>query len=329
MRRLVAIAALALMPFGAQANDTMVELQTGGLEYVRSDAVEIVREDLFISMDEIRVDYVFKNTTDADVESLVAFPMPPIASNAYEPTDVPVQDTNFLGFRVFVDGDEIFPELSQRATAMGVDVTDDLLDARVQLVPALQAATDELENLPQPIAEDWEARGILTAERWDTGEGMQTVLFPHWVLDQTYYWRMRFPAGQQINVSHTYTPSVGGTTSVMFLDWDGNRSDFFAEYEEKYCIDPSFVNAVKKRVTPDSGIAMFESWISYILTTGRNWYGPIGTFHLTIDKGATDNLVSFCGTGVTKTAPTQFELTYTDYYPDKELDVLILEPVSW
>ena len=74
---------------------------------------------------------------------------------------------------------------------------------------------------------------------------------------------------------------------------------------------------------------MYETWISYILTTGQNWYGSIGTFHLTVDKGATDNLVSFCGDGVKKTGPTTFELTYQDFWPERELNILILQPASW
>jgi hypothetical protein len=70
-----------------------------------------------------------------------------------------------------------------------------------------------------------------------------------------------------------------------------------------------------------------ESWISYIWSTGSNWSGPIGKFHLTIDKGDPKNLVSFCWDGeVKKMGPTTFEMTATDWYPPygKELEILIL-----
>ena len=70
-----------------------------------------------------------------------------------------------------------------------------------------------------------------------------------------------------------------------------------------------------------------ESWISYIWSTGANWGGPIGKFHLTIDKGDPKNLVSFCWDGkVTKTGPTTFEMEATDWYPPygRELEILIL-----
>lgn len=325
----LAISGTVLAPLAGMANDSMAELKTGGLEYVRSDAISMVREDLFISEDTIAVDYVFENTTEADVDSLVAFPMPTVIPSAYEPTGVPIEDTNFLGFRVFVENEEIQPELSQRATALGVDVTDELFGARMPLLPVSEATQQALTLLPEALVDDWLARGIVIAEYWDVGKGMERHLMPNWILDQTYYWRMSFPAGQQVHVGHTYTPSVGGSAGVFFLDWDGKPTEAYADYEKRYCIDPPFVKAVKKHLKADGGISMTESWISYILTTGRNWFGPIGTFTLMVDKGQTSNLVSFCGTGVKKIGPTRFSVTYTDYYPEKELDVLIMEPANW
>ena len=70
-----------------------------------------------------------------------------------------------------------------------------------------------------------------------------------------------------------------------------------------------------------------EQRIEYVLTTGGNWaLGTIGDFKLTIDKGDPDNLVSFCGENVRKTGPTTFEMTAKDFYPERDLDILILHP---
>jgi hypothetical protein len=73
---------------------------------------------------------------------------------------------------------------------------------------------------------------------------------------------------------------------------------------------------------------LVENWISYVLTTGANWAGPIKTFTLVVDKGESDNYVSFCGTDVKKTGPTTFEMTATDFYPEKDLDILLLVPTQ-
>ena len=71
---------------------------------------------------------------------------------------------------------------------------------------------------------------------------------------------------------------------------------------------------------------LFEAWISYILSTGANWGGPIKDFSLTIDKGAPENLVSFCGEGVKKIGPTTFEMKAKDFTPTNEIDILLLKP---
>jgi len=46
-----------------------------------------------------------------------------------------------------------------------------------------------------------------------------------------------------------------------------------------------------------------------------------------VDKGDLRNLVSFCGDGVRKISPTQFEMRKSDFTPEGNLYVLILEPV--
>jgi hypothetical protein len=71
-----------------------------------------------------------------------------------------------------------------------------------------------------------------------------------------------------------------------------------------------------------------ERRIEYILTTANNWAAPIGEFTLTVDKGAPNALVSFCGEGVTRTSPTTFVDTETNFYAERELEVLIIEAIA-
>ena len=49
---------------------------------------------------------------------------------------------------------------------------------------------------------------------------------------------------------------------------------------------------------------------------------------MVIDKGLAANIVSFCGTGVRKISPTQFEVDYTNFTPTKEVAVLILKHMN-
>ena len=67
-------------------------------------------------------------------------------------------------------------------------------------------------------------------------------------------------------------------------------------------------------------------FLSYVLRTANSWAGPIGTFRLTLDKGAVENVISLCATEIQKTGPTTFVIEKTDYAPDRDLEILIVAP---
>ncbi len=77
-RTLYAAAALAAVAGAgiAAANDSIAEMTAGGLVLKNSRNIDMLDEDLFVSYDQIRVDYVFKNQGRADESVIVAFPMP-------------------------------------------------------------------------------------------------------------------------------------------------------------------------------------------------------------------------------------------------------------
>ncbi|TIV08374.1 MAG: DUF4424 domain-containing protein, partial [Mesorhizobium sp.] len=180
-------AALAIMAAPALANDSVAELGTGGLILSRSDAVAMQSEDLFISPEKVTVDYVFRNNTDKDVSSIVAFPMPDIEGDPNEMPALPeAQSDNFLGFEVAIDGVDAKPQLEQRAFALGIDITADLKAQSVPLYPFGDAAKAALAKLPKDVTKDWEDRGIIIEDTADNGSGMQTAYVPFWQLRSTY-----------------------------------------------------------------------------------------------------------------------------------------------
>ncbi len=326
---LVALALAAATP--AMADDTMAELKTGGLIFVRNDVVSMDEEDLFISLDQVRVDYVFRNTSDAGVDAIVAFPMPDIHGDPYENVAVPDPGSdNFLDFAVEVDGKPMQPQLQQRAFAADIDVTGTLQEAGVPVNPYAPDAKDAIAKLPQATKDDWVARGMLFLDRYDAGKGWVEEYVPFWRLKSTFWWRMNFPAGRPVHVQHTYRPSVGATVQVSFLEDGKPQGEIHDEYVRKYCIEGAFEQAVLRSAKTGAGgyPPYWESWISFVLTTGANWAANIGHFHLTVDKGDPKNLVSFCGDNVKKTGPTTFEMTIDDYYPTRDLDILFLRPMD-
>lgn len=331
MRHLTTVAFIALTLTGAGpalANDTTAQLSTGGLIFVRTDAVAMESEELFISPDAVRVAYRFRNISDADVRTVVAFPMPDIEANPY--TNVAIPDgasDNFLDFTVEVDGRPLQPALDQRVFAAEVDVTDELVAAGIPLFPYGDAVEAALAKLPADRLAEWVSRGIVLIDTYDVGEGMKDHYVPYWRLKSTYWWTMDFPKGKPVEVRHAYKPSVGATVGLTFVEDGRVGGDQAEDYRQTYCMDAAFERAVQRAVNAHKGDmpVFYENWISYVLTTGSNWAANIGTFKLTIDKGDPDSLVSFCGEGVKKTGPTTFEMTREDFFPEEDIEILILK----
>jgi hypothetical protein len=310
-----ALAALALLAPPAAANDATAELGIGGLQMVYNSAVAVLSEDLYVSPDEIRVAYRFHNITDAPVTVTVAFPLPAIDAANYEDTwiDLPnPDDPNFVDFRVSVNGKRVVPSIYQRVSALGVDRTEAVLAAGLPLNPADYEMGDALAAIDPATIDGLRRLGLLVVEDWGT--------LPAWRLETSFYWEMTFPAGEDVIVEHSYRPVVG--------------YGFFGEYQfddeyylGHYCMDDAFTAAARRLMTDPDFPVLDERRIQYLLTPAANWATPIGTFHLTVDKGDENALVSFCGTGVTKTSPTTFEMTATDFYPTEELYVLIVDEI--
>lgn len=332
MNRAALLALLAsLAAFPALANDTTAELKTGGLVFTRSDAIEMTEERLYISPKQVKVDYTFHNTVETEFDTYVAFPMPDIQGSPAANIDAgDTSSDNFLGFTVMQDGKAIKPSLQQRVFVANIDMTEVVTAAGIPLNPMNFESRKAIGGLPQATIDDWLERGLIMADIFQDSTAEKKEYAPLWTLKSTYYWKTSFPPGRDVNVSHSYRPSVGGTVATTYLEDNEPKGPRFEEYQKKYCIDDAFVKLARKS-NEDMAAGqsyLVENWISYILTTGSNWYGPIKKFTLIVDKGEQDNFVSFCGEGVKKTGPTTFEMTATDFVPEKDLDILLLVPTQ-
>lgn len=331
--RLFLIAALLLAAAPAIANDTTSQLGTGGLLFVTNENVSMDSEDLSISTDRVSVVYRFTNKGDADDNVLVAFPLPDITGDGDFMVAIPDEDEqNLFGFTTSFDGRPVKSTLHQYAFAFGVDQTELLTSLGVPLAPFGEATQTALNALSDADHDQLVHLGLVIPMQYDDGSGWKTDYTPVWTLKSTYTWEANFPAGKTVEVRHAYTPSVGGTVATTFLTppYDATDEDRPKIYKEKYCTDDSLIKTLKASMTNKTdfySIPYVENWISYVWSTGANWSGPIGKFHLTIDKGDPRNLVSFCWDGkVRKTGPTTFEMTADDWVPPAhDLDILLLK----
>jgi hypothetical protein len=324
--------AAALFPAGgARANDSSAELAAGGLVFIRNMEVEMASEELYISTKEVRVRYVFRNVTGKPVTALIAFPMPDITAseeNISLPTEDPV---NILDFKTRVNGTPVPTDVEQKVSVLGIDRTALLIEHKVPLAPHLQSTRAVLDTLPRPLWDEWAKIGLARIDEYDFGKGMTQHLEPQWTLRTTFYWTQTFAPKADTIIEHSYKPSVGGSVSTSIGMPAGDDPYIPRElrrYTQKYCLDRAFLAAAQagQKKVKKYAIAFSEERLSYILTTGANWSGGIGKFKLVVDKGAPENLVSFCANGVKKTGPTTFEVNATNYFPTEDLSILILKP---
>jgi Domain of unknown function (DUF4424) len=133
-------------------------------------------------------------------------------------------------------------------------------------------------------------------------------------------------------VKHRYLPVVGSSVQTYFppkeeiAKLDETDQAEFAREAARYCYDDGFWKAFAKRVKKEKGNVGFPTNVSYILASGSTWAGPIKSFRMVVDKGRPDALVSFCGEGVKKISPTQFEVVKTNFEPKQNVEVMI---VNW
>ncbi|MDR3463615.1 MAG: DUF4424 domain-containing protein [Beijerinckiaceae bacterium] len=330
---IVLVGLSVLVPTTGYANDSSAEYATGGLRFTVEADIAMQSEDLFVSTSEVRVSYVFVNRGKADKTVLIAFPMPDITGSFDFTNAVPTENQdNPFDFHVKADGQPLALALDQHIIANGVDQTERLRKAHIPLMPAANETGKALDRLSAADKAEYLKLGLAMIDEYTDKPNapMEKHLIGVWTLRAAFTWRQTFPAGREVRLEQTYKPSVGGSVGTLIGGKDWRKNAESAAYLGKYCIDSNVIASVtrameRKKVDypPFS-----EQRISYILKTGANWAGPIGSFHLVVDKGEADKLVSFCADGVTKIGPTQFEVRKTNFTPKQDLDILLLVPTA-
>lgn len=347
------LAGLALLCSAAtaSANDSASELAAGGIVLVKTDAITMQREDLHLSPGEVRVRYEMRNDTGQPVTLRVAFPLPelpsqtpagwvvstnPGANNIVMPRKI--NDPNFLGFRVRIDGQEVTPETEVRAELPdGRNITAELIrigGMKLVLCTGLFFPPDdpELEPATRAALEKLGAVEPLDA----TGYRLP------WITRITFHWMQTFRPGITV-VEHSYRPILGFRFVVPEANGKISGSGD-GDTQRDFCITGATEQAVRalsqrlaaerrKSGVEDTFLKGFT--LGYILLTARNWRGPIGSFHLAVEGGPgglagdTDfkktELVAFCSDlPVRQTGSLRFEASAQDYVPKHDLRILFV-----
>ena len=336
-RFLLSVALLvAAAPFStAIANDSSSAVGVGGLELVQNDAISMDSEELYLSADRVRVKYRFTNHSARDVETLVSFPLPAV------PTGIKgyMGDRGYpswhkdLLFQTTVDGVRADLEMRQIISVVGDPSQRDITERLRQLGWPVEYWTDYifrrdiLGNLSDADKQRYLAEGLLKAR---VAEG---DVVPNWQISTHVTRTQIFPAGKTVEVQHSYKPYIGSSIGGGLLKkYRTERNSGFQRYAAHYCIDRTFLKTFDRKMREQERVAkktgnsgMFaELWLSYILSSGANWRGPIGDFRLVVDMDKPDYMVSFCMDGVKKISPTQLEVRKTNFEPKGDLDILFV-----
>ncbi|MFZ1741396.1 MAG: DUF4424 family protein, partial [Pontixanthobacter sp.] len=307
-------------PSPSLANDSEAEWALGGLVLKSNADISMDSEDLFISAEEVRVDYVYTNHADQPREVTIAFPLPklPDSEGYFEYYNYP--DWDDLVFETRVDGVPVKYEIHDRALTAQGDVTT-LVEAEGWPINWVRdyGFVESLQNLPESEKRRLIDIGLLGGE--DDNGALRVV--PAWSVQRSVVRTQIFPAKSEVHVSHRYTPLAGGSVGgMLYPSVRKNAPEEMAEYRKKWCIDDSFLAGFDRKLatyTDENPVYSSETWLGYVLSSGANWRGPIKDFRLVVDKGSSGNLVSFCMNGVKKISPTQFEVKKQNFEPERDL----------
>jgi hypothetical protein len=295
----------------------------GGIQLKREARVSMEKERLTISPTLITVEYEFLNTTDSDITSEVAFPVPEY-NIGYNFTAAPA---DLASWRLWVEGKELKYQTEVKALLKGKDYAEVLrgmsIDAPTYGRWHYEGGGKEVDDI-QKLPKAKRAALIRLGLIGDDGT-------PAWSVRKTYHWEQTFPAHKVLHVRHEYQPQLG----LEHLNAESlQRAD--KQYNAKLsdaCVDPSLLKTLIAAAPNDNGFAegyVEPRWVDYILTTANTWKTPIKDFELILQKpkakGKERHYLSLCWDGKVEAAgPDEFRAKATDFVPKKELRVMFFQ----
>ena len=334
MRIPMSCIALLLLTFAApilHADDGAASIAAGGLVLMkREPRITMAKEVLRIGLSKVVVDYEFRNDSDQDVTTVVAFPVPPYEFGTGERV---FGNPGFDDFKLSIEGAPVQFKVETRAFVGKREITALLASEHID---AASFGHTDLETDQQPHDLDHSSAAsrqkLLAAGAFEDME-------PNWRVEKKYYWTQTFPARQTVHIRHSYSPVLGGTNSVSY-GLQGKRKDpdekYYVDEINSLCLEPQLRQRLLQ-LSQKKDMSVPFNYVDFILTTANTWKTPIEDFTLIVDRPTPDKsavtkplavprrnetLVSFCWNGpVQKTDSMHFTVHATNFVPTKELRV--------
>lgn len=318
--RIRSILGLLLLCSMARADDTLVTLGAGGLVPEKSTQIVMESEDLQISIHRIKISYVFRNTTEQDIEAVVAFPLPDVESGIN--VELPnAAQLNFVNFRITADGKPISTQIESRAFRGGRDVTARIRAAGLP-VSVLKPVYSALTKISPAQLKELAREGLLMSDDCDAPFGEEGYCAA-WTMRVRFYWTQRFPANRAVTLTETYQPVVGGSYIVP----PGEMRDRDS-IVRRYCGGAEAlrdIDEVMQKHQAFENFLLLERCIDFILRTANNWSGPIRNFHLTVLTDSREDITLACTPHLKRVGATRYEFSQSNFRPSADLKLMILQ----
>jgi hypothetical protein len=311
-------ALLIAVPSFALANGAISEFPAGGVEFFQSADISIQREDLYLSLEQVRVHYDYRSDAAETQHLTIGFPMPavPIDGGPDQLGGNPAIDEsdplNYMVFKASVNGVPVKTTLHEFAWFNGENITEQLTGAGVPLYISYDQTNEALAGLGKPVIDDLVAKGLVHRD-----EGGQ-LGEPLWQYQAVYEWQQDFAPGiTKVDIS--YVPLAG---------YPGDILDYYeVDPDGLYCVDDGVRKVISDYAARQLGYDV--QTVSYIVSTARYWKGPIESFNLTVDKEQPDvenavvgTVLSYCGMRDATETDEEFTWSATNYVPEKDIAVV-------
>ncbi len=347
----VAWGLLATMP--ALADDSAASIAAGGLVPRRETRIVMAREVLQISVKKVVVDYDFRNDSNQDVTTEVAFPIPSYTNEIDGPES---SQQSFSDFQLEIGGKTVPFMTEAKATLNGKDVTALLLANHIDIptfghfVDTVNSRHEEVmdspdfSRLPQTTRDQLVKAGIFVLDSAPEGQ---------WTVHLQYHWTQTFPAHSTVHIRHEYAP-VAGYTEVTQATVEEALAQFTHDQSADgdpeggkllagFCVGQPFLSTLARQLRENAshtkaanrGLAtglVFPQWIDFILTSANTWKRPIEDFTLIVERPKPEHggkvFISFCSPAkgaVEETDVNLFQVHLTNFVPASELHIGFFE----
>jgi Domain of unknown function (DUF4424) len=314
LRLLVSLAMSSAMPLCA--DDGAASIAAGGVVVLGHETrITMAKEVLRISAFKVTVDYDFRNDSDDDITTEVAFPIPDY-NLAIE--DIEPARQGFEDFRLWIDGAPAHFQIESRAFHKDKEYTRLLTDLHVDIATFGRATSivgsPNIERLTAAQRSQLQRAGLIGRNDNDG----------RWTVRKKYYWRQTFSAHSVVHIRHEYTPVLGSTNSIRY-GLGPNADPDMAKELKSFCVDAPLQARLQELVETKGKDAPY-SYVDFILTTANTWKTPIEDFTLVVERphfnDVQSELVSFCWDGpITKTDPDHFYAHATNLIPTRGIRI--------